>query len=175
MQMTYEHLSQAIRDVPDFPKPGILFKDITTLIKQPELFIEVIDLFYDRFKDSRVDKILAVEARGYLFASALAYRLRAGLVPARKPGKLPAETIEASYALEYGTDRVQVHRDALEPGDRVLVVDDLLATGGTAEATCRLVRGQGSELVGAAFLIELDFLKGRDRLKGIDIFSILHY
>ena len=171
----YEHLAGAIRDVPDFPKKGILFKDITTLIKKADLFAEVIDIFYQRYKDESVEKVAAIEARGYLFASALAYRLKAGLIPIRKPGKLPAETVSISYALEYGTDSVQMHKDALGPGDRVLLVDDLLATGGTAQATCKLIRDQGAELIGVAFLIELDFLKGRGRLKDVDIFTIVHF
>ena len=171
----YEHLARAVRDVPDFPKKGILFKDITTLLKNGGLFAEVIDIFFEKYKDRRVDKVAAIEARGYLFASALAYRLKAGLVPMRKPGKLPAETVSVTYALEYGTDRIEMHRDALNPGDRVLLVDDLLATGGTAEAACKLIHDQGAELVGAAFLVELDFLKGRKRLKDVDLFTIIHF
>jgi adenine phosphoribosyltransferase len=172
---TYGHLARAIRDVPDFPRKGILFKDITTLIGRADLFREVVDILYDRYRDSRVDKVAGIEARGYLFASALAYRLGAGLVPIRKPGKLPAETVSETYELEYGTDRIEMHRDAVARGERVLVVDDLLATGGTAAAAARLVCGQGAELVGLAFVIELDFLKGRDRLKDIDVFSIVNF
>ena len=172
---SYEHLSRAIRDVPDFPKPGILFKDITTLILNPELFQEVIDIFYERYSDKGVDKVIAIEARGYLFASALAYRLGAGLVPIRKPGKLPAETVSETYKLEYGTDSIEMHRDALNPGDKVLLVDDLLATGGTAEAACKLIRGRQAQIVEVAFLVELDFLGGRKRLTDVDIFSIVHY
>jgi adenine phosphoribosyltransferase len=171
----YEHLTRAIRDVPDFPKKGILFKDITTLIADPELYREVVDIFYDRYSSRRVDKVVGIEARGYLFASALAYQLEAGLVPVRKPGKLPAETVEVTYELEYGTDRVQMHADALKQGERVLVIDDLLATGGTAAATCELVSGQAAELVGAAFVIELDFLNGRNKLPDLDVFSIIHF
>ena len=172
---SYEHLSRAIRDVPDFPKPGILFKDITTLILDPELFQEVIDIFYERYRDKGVDKVIAIEARGYLFASALAYRLGAGLVPIRKPGKLPTETVSETYELEYGTDSIEMHRDALNPGDKVLLVDDLLATGGTAEAACKLIRGRQAQIVEVAFLVELDFLGGRKRLTDVDIFSIVHY
>ncbi|MEA1996241.1 MAG: adenine phosphoribosyltransferase [Gemmatimonadota bacterium] len=171
----YGHLAEAIRDVPDFPKPGILFKDITTLIQKAGFFSEVIDIFYERYRESGVDKVIGIEARGYLFASALAYRLKAGLVPIRKPGKLPAETVSISYELEYGTDSVEMHKDALAPDDRVLLIDDLLATGGTAEASCKLIRNQGAELVSVAFLVELDFLKGRDRLEDIDIFTIVHF
>ncbi len=172
---SYEHLSRAIRDVPDFPKPGILFKDITTLIRDPELFREVIDIFYERYRDKGVDTVVAIEARGYLFASALAYRLGVGLVPIRKPGKLPAETVSETYELEYGTDSIEMHKDALSPGDKVLLLDDLLATGGTAEAACRLIRGRQAQMLGVAFLVELDFLEGRKRLKDENIFSIVHY
>ena len=172
---SYEHLSRAIRDVPDFPKPGILFKDITTLILDSELFQEVIDVFYERYRDKGVDKVIAIEARGYLFASALAYRLGAGLVPIRKPGKLPAETVSETYELEYGTDSIEMHKDALRPGDKVLLIDDLLATGGTAEAACKLIRGRQAQIVEVAFLVELDFLGGRKRLTDVDIFSIVHY
>ena len=172
---SYEHLSRAIRDVPDFPQPGILFKDITTLILNPELLREVIDIFYERYRDKGVDKVIAIEARGYLFASALAYRLGAGLVPIRKPGKLPAETVSETYELEYGTDSIEMHKDALSPGDKVLLIDDLLATGGTAEAACKLIHGRQAQIVEAAFLVELDFLSGRKRLTDVDIFSIVHY
>ena len=172
---SYEHLSRAIRDVPDFPQPGILFKDITTLILNPELFREVIDIFYERYRDKGVKKVIAIEARGYLFASALAYRLGVGLVPIRKPGKLPAETVSETYELEYGTDSIEMHKDALSPGDKVLLIDDLLATGGTAEAACKLIRGRQAQIVEVAFLVELDFLNGRKRLTDVDIFSIVHY
>lgn len=172
---SYEHLSKAIRDIPDFPKKGILFKDITTLIRQPGHFAEVVDIFHERYKDERINRVVGIEARGFLFASALAYRLGAGLVPVRKPGKLPARTVSETYELEYGTDSVQMHEDALDRGDRVLIVDDLLATGGTAAAVCRLVRGQIVDLVGVAFVIELDFLHGRDKFADTDIFSIVHF
>ena len=172
---SYEHLSRAIRDVPDFPKPGILFKDITTLISNPELFREVIDIFYERYRDKGVDTVVGIEARGYLFASALAYRLGVGLVPIRKPGKLPAETVSETYELEYGTDSIEMHQDALSPGNKVLLLDDLLATGGTAEAACRLIHGRQAQMVGVAFLVELDFLEGRKRLSDEHIFSIVHY
>ena len=173
----YEHLAAAIRDVPDFPKKGILFKDITTLISQPDLFAEVIDVFYDHYKHGSIDKVVGIEARGYLFSSALAYRLNAGLIPVRKPGKLPAETVSVTYELEYGTDSVEMHKDAVTPGERVLLIDDLLATGGTAQATCRLLTQQGAELGGVAFLVELDFLNGREKLKEleVDVFSIVHF
>lgn len=172
---SYEHLAAAIRDVPDFPKKGILFKDITTLIGKPDLFAEVIDIFYDHYKNCKIDKVVGIEARGYIFASPLAYRLNVGLVPIRKPGKLPAETVSVTYELEYGTDSVEMHQDAIAPAEKVLLIDDLLATGGTAQATCKLLRQQGAELAGVAFLVELDFLNGREKLKDMDIFSIVHF
>jgi adenine phosphoribosyltransferase len=172
---SYEHLAAAIRDVPDFPKKGILFKDITTLIGKPDLFAEVIDIFYDHYKNCKIDKVVGIEARGYIFAAPLAYRLNAGLVPIRKPGKLPAETVSVTYELEYGTDSVEMHQDAIAPAEKVLLIDDLLATGGTAQATCKLLRQQGAELAGVAFLVELDFLNGREKLKDMDIFSIVHF
>ena len=172
---SYEHLAAAIRDVPDFPQKGILFKDITTLISKPDLFAEVIDIFYDHYKNCKISKVVGIEARGYLFASPLAYRLNAGLVPVRKPGKLPAETVSVTYELEYGTDSVEMHKDAITPGERVLLIDDLLATGGTAQATCKLLRQQGAEMARVAFLVELDFLNGREKLKDVDVFSIVHF
>ncbi len=172
---SYEHLAAAIRDVPDFPKKGILFKDITTLIGKPDLFAEVIDIFYDHYKNCKIDKVVGIEARGYIFASPLAYRLNVGLVPIRKPGKLPAETVSVTYELEYGTDSVEMHQDAIAPAEKVLLIDDLLATGGTAQATCKLLRQQEAELAGVAFLVELDFLNGREKLKDVDIFSIVHF
>ena len=174
---SYQHLAAAIRDVPDFPKKGILFKDITTLISKPDLFAEVIDIFYDHYKNREIDKVVGIEARGYLFASPLAYRLNTGLVPIRKPGKLPAETVSVTYELEYGTDSVEMHKDAVVPGEKVLLIDDLLATGGTAQASCRLLKQQGAELGGVAFLVELDFLNGREKLKDldVDVFSIVHF
>lgn len=172
---SYEHLAAAIRDVPDFPKKGIIFKDITTLIGKPDLFAEVVDIFYEQYKNSKIDKVVGIEARGYIFAAPLAYRLNAGLVPIRKPGKLPSETVSVTYELEYGTDSVEMHKDAIAPGERVLLIDDLLATGGTAEATCKLLRQQGAELAGVGFLVELDFLSGRGKLQDLEIFSIVHF
>ncbi len=172
---SYEHLAAAIRDVPDFPQKGILFKDITTLISKPDMFAEVIDIFYDHYKNCKISKVVGIEARGYLFASPLAYRLKAGLVPVRKPGKLPAETVSVTYELEYGTDSVEMHKDAITPGERVLLIDDLLASGGTAQATCKLLRQQEAELARVAFLVELDFLNGREKLKDVDVFSIVHF
>jgi adenine phosphoribosyltransferase len=171
----YKHFTEAIRTVPDFPKPGIQFIDITTLIIKPQLFREVIDIFVEQYRDKNLDKVVAIEARGFLFASALAYQLEVGVVPIRKPGKLPAETVKETYELEYGTDSIEIHKDALSPGDRVLLLDDLLATGGTASAACRLIQSRRAKIVGVAFLVELDFLNGRERLADQELFSILHY
>ena len=171
----YEHLTESIRTVPDFPKPGIQFIDITTLIIRPRLFREVVDIFAEHYRNKNLDKVVAIEARGFLFASALAYQLKAGIVPIRKPGKLPAETVKETYELEYGTDSIEMHKDALNPGDRVLLLDDLLATGGTAAAACRLIQSRQAKIIGVAFLVELDFLNGRERLSDQELFSILHY
>ena len=168
-------IKSKIRTVPHWPKEGIMFKDITTLILRPELLREVIDIFCDRYRDQGLDKVVAIEARGYLFASALAYKLGAGLVPIRKPGKLPSETVSETYELEYGTDTIEMHKDALNPDERVLLIDDLLATGGTAAAACRLIKSRQAQVVEVAFLIELDFLHGRDRLKDVDICTIVHF
>ncbi|MBD3367889.1 MAG: adenine phosphoribosyltransferase [Candidatus Eisenbacteria bacterium] len=168
-------LRKLIRDVPDFPKVGIVFKDITTLTKDPEGFRQTIDEIVDRYRDREIDAVVGIESRGFIFGGAVAYRLNAGFVPARKPGKLPAETVRAEYELEYGTDAIEMHRDGIEPGQRVLIVDDLLATGGTAAAAVKLVEELGGELVGIAFLIDLTFLKGRDKLRGHDVFCLLEY
>lgn len=156
-----------IRDVPDYPKPGVVFKDITPLLAAPEAFAEVIDEIAGLFPG--VDKIVGIEARGFILAAPAAYRAGAGFVPVRKKGKLPAATLEESYDLEYGSATIEVHRDAFAPGDRVLIVDDVLATGGTAEAAVALIRRAGAEVVGVAVLMELAFLKGRERLAGIDL------
>lgn len=171
----HDSLKKAIRSVPDFPKKGIVFRDITTLLKNPVAFNLAADLLYERFKDARIAKVVSAESRGYILGSVLAYRLHAGFVPVRKPGKLPAETIREEYKLEYGSDVLEMHTDAVQKGERVLVHDDLLATGGTIEATCKLVERAGGMIVGLAFLIELDFLKGRDRLKQYDVFSLIRY
>jgi adenine phosphoribosyltransferase len=171
----HETLKNTIRSVPDFPKKGIVFRDITTLLKNPVAFNLAADLLYERYRDSRIAKVVSAESRGYILGSVLAYRLHAGFVPVRKPGKLPAETIREEYKLEYGSDVLEMHTDAVQKGERVLVHDDLLATGGTIEATCRLVERAGGVIVGLAFLIELDFLKGRDRLKHYDVFSLIRY
>jgi adenine phosphoribosyltransferase len=168
-------LTSLIRDVPDFPIEGILFKDITTLIKNKDAFREVIDWMTDQYADSNVDCVVAIEARGYIFGAPLAYKLGAGFVPIRKPGKLPAKVISESYELEYGTNILEIHEDGIEPGQRVLVVDDLLATGGSARATTNLVNRLGGTIVGVAFLVELGFLHGREQLQGYDVLSLINY
>ncbi|MER3523123.1 MAG: adenine phosphoribosyltransferase [Ignavibacteria bacterium] len=169
------HLIDTIRSIPDFPKKGIVFRDITTLLKDPKAFVEAIDLFYEHFKGSAIEKVVSIESRGFIFGAPLAYRLQAGFVPVRKPNKLPAETLREEYALEYGTDALEIHTDAITPNDRVLVIDDLLATGGTMLAAARLVERLGGNVVGLAFLIELSFLHGRDRLRKYDVFSLITY
>ena len=170
-----EPLKALIRTVPDFPKPGILFYDITTLLKDRAGFARMIDAFAAHYIGQGIDLVLGTEARGFIFAPAIAYRLNAGFVPVRKPKKLPAEVIKVSYDLEYGSDALEIHKDAIQPGQRVLLVDDLLATGGTMNATVQLVEQLGGKVAGIAFAIELDFLKGRNRLVGHDVFSLLHY
>jgi len=168
-------LKETIRSIPDFPKKGIVFRDITTLLNNPVAFRETIDLFTARYAAERIDRVVSVESRGFVLGAPLAYRLGAGFVPVRKPGKLPGKTLREEYALEYGTDAVEIHKDAIAPGDRVLVLDDLLATGGTAEAACKLVERLGGIIVGVAFLIELSFLKGRKRLAKYDVLSLCKY
>lgn len=168
-------LKNHIRSVPNFPKKGIVFRDITTLLKDKDAFRTAIDLFYERYKNEKIDKVVSVESRGFIFGSVLAHRLRAGFVPIRKPSKLPAKTIREEYQLEYGMDAMEIHEDAISPGERILLHDDLLATGGTILAACRLVEKLGGKIVGLCFLIELSFLKGRDRLGNYDIYSIVNY
>ncbi|MCZ6777037.1 MAG: adenine phosphoribosyltransferase [Ignavibacteria bacterium] len=170
-----DDLIKKIRSVPDFPKKGIIFRDITTLLKDGKALRQVVDMFYDRYKGMKVDKLVSVEARGFILGAALAYKLGAGFVPIRKPGKLPAATVRQEYALEYGTDSIEVHKDSIPSGDRVLIHDDLLATGGTTRAACKLVERLGGKIIGLSFLIELLFLHGRDQLPGYEIFSILKY
>ncbi len=170
-----EPLKELIRTVPNFPKPGILFYDITTLLKDKKGFAMLIDALAAHYFDRNIDLVLGIEARGFIFGPALAYRLNAGFVPVRKPKKLPSKTARVTYDLEYGTDALEIHLDAIESGQRVVVVDDLLATGGTMEATVKLVRQLGGEIAGLAFAVELDFLKGRERFEGLDVFSLLHY
>jgi adenine phosphoribosyltransferase len=170
-----EQIAQLIRTVPDFPKKGINFFDITTLIRDGEAFHRVVETFVDKYRESKIDFVVGTESRGFLFAAPVAYKLGCGVVPVRKPGKLPAETIRVEYSLEYGVDTVEMHKDALKAGARVLVIDDLLATGGTIEATCRLVEQGGGEIIGVAFVIELDFLSGRKKLEQYDVFSLIHF
>jgi adenine phosphoribosyltransferase len=168
-------LKSHIRDVPGFPKPGIVFKDITTLLKDKTAFREAVDQLAERFRGKPIDLVACVEARGFTFGAALAYKIGTGVVIARKPKKLPAKTIREEYALEYGTDALELHEDAIQKGQRVLVLDDLLATGGTALATVRLVEKLGGQIVGVAFVIELAFLKGREKLGGYDVQSLIRY
>jgi len=170
-----DELKTYIRHVPDFPKPGILFYDITTLLKDPEGFHRAVSAMAEPHRSAAIDVVVGVESRGFILGAAVADRLRAGFAPVRKPGKLPAATRRASYALEYGTDSLELHTDAVSPGQRVLVVDDLLATGGTASATVGLVRGLGAVIVGVQFLIELVALKGRDRLSGENVGVVFSY
>jgi adenine phosphoribosyltransferase len=170
-----EHLKELIREVPDFPKPGILFYDITTLLKDAGGLRAAIDGLRERYKNTKIDVVLGIEARGFIFAPAVAYALGLGFIPVRKPKKLPAETVRMEYALEYGTDSVEIHKDAIQPGQRVLVIDDVLATGGTAAAVAKLVEKLGGKVAGVGFVIELDFLHGRDKLTGHEVFSLLHY
>ena len=168
-------LIDSIRSVPDFPKAGIDFKDITTLLKDPEMLNLAICSMLDPFSAERIDKIVGIESRGFIFGTAMAYKIGAGFVPIRKPGKLPAETISEEYELEYGTDKVEIHLDAIEKGENVLMVDDLLATGGTAEASVKLLEKIGANIVGLTFLIELDFLNGREKIDKYNVQSVIHY
>jgi adenine phosphoribosyltransferase len=169
------NLKRLIREVPDFPKPGILFYDITTLLKEKEGLQTVINALKQRFEPDRPDAVLGIEARGFIFAPALAYALGTGFIPVRKPKKLPHETEFCEYELEYGTDRLEIHKDAIEPGQRILVVDDVLATGGTAAAVVQLVEKCGGRVAGIGFVLELDFLNGRRKLNGYDVHALVHY
>src|SRR6185369_15849892 len=173
--MSAEELRAKIREIPDFPKPGILFYDITTLLKDRAAYKEAIDLMIEPYKGEKIDIVVGMESRGFIFSSAMAYQLGAGLVPVRKLGKLPAETITVEYALEYGSNTLEIHRDAIESGQKVLIVDDLLATGGTVKGTIELIERLKGDVVGLAFLVELDFLKGRDRLDGRRVTSVIQY
>jgi adenine phosphoribosyltransferase len=170
-----ESLKKLVRTVPDFPKPGILFYDITTLLKDKTGFAQMIDALAAHYLEQKIDLVLGIEARGFIFGPALAYRLNAGFVPVRKPKKLPAPVARVTYDLEYGSDTLEIHKDAILPGQRVVLVDDLLATGGTMEATVQLVTELGGQIAGLGFAVELDFLKGRDRFPNLDVFSLLHY
>ncbi len=170
-----EKLKAAIREVPDWPKKGILFYDVTTLLKRADRFHEAVDALISPYKNRKVDLVAGIEARGFIFAPTVAYALGAGFVPVRKPGKLPAATHRATYDLEYGTDSLEIHCDAVEPGQRVLIVDDLIATGGTAKAVAELIEKMGGEIVGFAFVVELEFLKGREKLRKYEVTSLLKY
>jgi adenine phosphoribosyltransferase len=170
-----DHLKSLIREVPDFPKPGINFYDITTLLKNPEGFRNTVDALAAEFEGEQIDSVIGIEARGFIFAPALAYHLGAGFVPVRKPRKLPAECASISYDLEYGQDTLQIHRDAVGDGHRVLIADDLLATGGTARAVVDLVEQLGGKVVGLVFVVELEFLPGREKLAGHDVRSLIKY
>jgi len=170
-----ERLRNAIRDVPDFPKAGILFKDITPILSDPSLFQDAVAALAVPFLKDHISKVVGIESRGFLFGPPLAFRLGAGFVPARKPGKLPRETVRETYALEYGSDSLEIHRDAFGKGERVLVVDDLLATGGTAAAAARLAEKIGAEVVGMAFVVELEFLGGRAKLPGRRVHALVRY
>lgn len=173
----FNYVRSTVREVPDFPKPGILFLDITTATKDAKAMNLMIEFLYDKFKDERIDYVAGIESRGFIFGAPLACKLNAGFVPIRKPNKLPAKTIKESYALEYGTDTIEMHADAIKEGDRVLVIDDLLATGGTAAAACNLVKKVGGNVVSTAFIIELNPLKGRAKIEsnGVDVVSMLRY
>ncbi len=170
-----DHLKALIREVPDFPKPGINFYDITTLLKHPEGLRNTVDALAAEYEGTKVDTVIGVEARGFIFAPALAYHLGAGFVPVRKPKKLPSECVSISYDLEYGQDTLEIHRDAVGNGHRVIIADDLLATGGTAKAVCDLVKGLGGIVVGLVFVVELEFLPGRAKLDGYDVRSLIKY
>jgi len=174
-KLTTDDLRALIREIPDFPKPGILFYDITTLLKDATAFRRAIDLMTEPYAGTHVDVVVGMESRGFIFSAPMAYQLKAGFVLVRKLGKLPAETASVEYALEYGTNTLEIHKDSITKGQRVLIVDDLLATGGTVTGTIDLVKRLGGEVVGLAFLVELLFLKGRDRLKGYDVRSVIQY
>lgn len=170
-----DELKKYIREVPDFPKEGILYYDITTLLQNPKALRETIDRFVWLFATQSVDKVIGIESRGFMFGSIVAYSLNAGFVPVRKPGKLPAQALSQEYELEYGTDALEMHRDAIEEGERVLIIDDLIAIGGTAAATAQLVESVGGNVVGLGFIIELTFLEGRRKLKGYEVESLIKY
>ena len=173
--MSAEDLRSKIREIPDFPKPGILFYDITTLLKDAAAYKESIDLMLAPYAGEQIDLVVGMESRGFIISAPMAYQIDAGLVPVRKLGKLPAETISVEYALEYGSNTLEIHRDAVQPGQKVLIVDDLLATGGTVKGTIELIERLKGEVVGLAFLVELEFLKGRDRLEGRRVTSVIQY
>lgn len=173
----FQYVREHVREVPDFPKKGILFLDVTTIVKDAKAFNMCIDFLYEKFKDENIDYVAGIESRGFIFGAPLACKLNAGFVTVRKPNKLPADTIKETYDLEYGTDTIEMHADAIKAGDRVLVIDDLLATGGTAAAACNLVKKAGADVVASAFIIELDPLKGREKIEasGVNVVSMLNY
>ena len=173
--MQIEQIEALIRDVPDFPEPGIVFKDITPVLADPIAFSTIIDMIVVHFGRGNVDKVVGIEARGFILGAPVAYHFGAGIIPVRKKGKLPHDTLEESYALEYGSATLEIHKDAVQPGERVLVVDDVLATGGTAKAAASLVERVGGKVCGIATLIELEFLHGRDKLQGYDLFTLIQY
>jgi len=175
LESTMDELKNIIRDIPDFPKKGIVFKDITTLLSDGRSFHRMVDLIAHRYVGQRIEKVVGVEARGFVLGSALAYKLGAGITLVRKPGKLPYKTRTVSYELEYGTDTLEIHEDAFQPGERVIIADDLLATGGTVAAVVQLVEGLGAEIVECAFMTELEFLHGRNRLPAGKVFSLLKF
>jgi len=170
-----DDLKKMIREIPDYPKPGILFYDLTTLLQDPKGFHALVDRLCEHYNGKKVDVVAGIEARGFIFGPALAYRMGAGFVPVRKPKKLPWKTASVTYQLEYGSDALEVHQDAVQPGQRVLICDDLLATGGTAAAAVKLVKQLGGDVAGAAFAVELSFLSGRTKLPGVDVFALLKY
>jgi adenine phosphoribosyltransferase len=170
-----ESIKSKIRTVPHWPKQGIMFRDITTLLKDAQGFKETIDLLYDRYKEKKIDKVIGIESRGFIFGAPLAYLLGCGFVPVRKPGKLPAECESEEYTLEYGKDKIEIHKDAIKKGEKILIVDDLIATAGTAKAARNLLKKLGAEIVECAFIIELVDLKGRDKLKGENIYSVVEF
>ena len=170
-----EEIRKLIRDIPDFPKPGIIFKDITPLLKDPKAFRRVIDILAERYSDKNIDKVVGIESRGFIFASALAYALNCGMIPVRKENKLPHETLKETYDLEYGTDAIEIHKDAIDKGDRIVVIDDLMATGGTLAASCRLVSMLEADIVEVVTMIELRFLEGREKLKDFNFHSMIVY
>lgn len=169
------NLKDKIRNVPDWPIKGVMFKDITTLLQDPEAFREACDLLYDRYKTMNIDKIVGIDARGFIFGAVLAYKLNIGFVPVRKKGKLPYKTISAEYSLEYGTDVIEIHQDALKKGERIVIIDDLIATGGTIAAAVNLVEKIGSEIVECGFIVELPELNGREKIKNYKIFTLIEF
>jgi adenine phosphoribosyltransferase len=169
------NLKSSVRSIADWPIPGVVFRDLTTLMNHPEAFRQSCDILYDRYRHQEIDQIVGIDARGFVFGAVLAYKLGVGFVPVRKKGKLPAETVEESYSLEYGSGTLEIHKDALDAGDKVVIVDDLIATGGTVGATVQLVRALGAKIIECAFLIELPDLKGRSRIVDCDVFAIMEF